>query len=69
MSATTEAREVAEILLQRARRSTPKHLPRPTHFLVAKDTGASAKYDAGTDVGMLAEADLTAENCSVFDDA
>src|ERR1019366_8131195 len=67
-SAAAEAGEVAEVLLQRARRPAPKDLARTAHFLVAEHSSASAQDDAGADVSVLAEAHLAAEDGAIFDE-
>src|SRR5208337_3958035 len=64
-----EPRQVAQVLLQWAGWAAPEDLAGAADFLMAENARASAEDDAGTDVGVLAEANLTAQNRSVLDDA
>src|ERR1017187_9455775 len=68
-SATAEAGEVAQVLLQQAGPPAPQDLAGPANRLVAQDAGPSAQDYAGANVGMLSQAHLAAENSPVIADA
>src|ERR1700727_36643 len=61
-SRLSQPRQVPKVLLQRTRRSAPKHLPRTAHLLPAQDAGPAAKYHSSPDGRMLSNADLPTKN-------
>src|SRR5256885_13464818 len=56
-----------EVLLKRTRRSSPINDSLPAHDLVAENAASGSKDHARLDLHMIADADLTSDDCAVPD--